>query len=290
MPSKAPPALRPATEQLYRVRLHSALSFTAFGFASSTVLLRAGNGIELLCDWLDLSAAVGAVAVQVVSCSCGALAAAVAQGTAIKLGLKVPHLSEAHWSLAAVRRAVLLGAVSGVVLGGFLGAWNILTDLRKVHGQRLGTAKDLKSIISTVNEGAKDVFQCERATFWALDEKHHELWTVPKEAVIATISSQECDSLIGWVVHRKLLASIADVRKDARFKEWSKQSHESEVVSVLCAPVLQEDTVVGVIELVNKQTSEGKVVAFDKDDEKVAKMIALHVAAFLEEVLTPKGS
>lgn len=103
-----------------------------------------------------------------------------------------------------------------------------------------------------------------------------------------------------WVMNKKKLLNVDDIRKDERFKNSTlvKSAERDEGIlaknatrgeSILIGPVMGGDNngeVIGLVEMVNKRDREknGELCGFDTEDEKLVKLLCVHCSMFIEAV------
>jgi len=184
--------------------------------------------------------------------------------------------------LGITKRVSTFGGVCGVIVGCIIGMSNLLViDLQA--SERAKKAKELESIMMTVMADGRQSLSCERATLWIVDEAADELWSSVAHGVegILRVNYKTGTSVAGWVAVSKQLANIPDVQKDSRWKGNNSESFVTK--SMLCAPVMCDDKVVAVIQLLNKKDGDNSI-AFDGNDEKVLQMLASHVSIFMDQL------
>jgi len=131
-----------------------------FGFMDNTVMIHAGNAIDLsLGVTFGLSTLSSAACGQICSDVAGVSFGGVIDAAAARLGLPSPSFTNAQHGLALVKRVGLLGNVLGVVLGCSLGLLNLLLiDTDQARELKLaaadGDAADFAVIVS--NEERED--------------------------------------------------------------------------------------------------------------------------------------
>ena len=277
---------KPTPLQMRRLFITSAVPFVAFGIVDQSVLLYAGDAIDnTLGVALGLPTLAAAAMGQVLSDTCGVAFGGTIEAAALKLGLPLPGLTDAQQRMGSVKRISTLGGVCGVILGCFIGMSNLLIiDLKAA--ERAKKEKELAKIMKTVMEDGRSALDCDRATLWAVEEEageHGELWSTFASGVNGSLRIPKSESsLAGWVACNNQVINIPDVTKDRR---WAKQTTSDYVTkSMLCAPVVLEDKVVAVIQLLNKLDQNGKIVPFDVSDERALKMMAGHTAMFMSQL------
>mmetsp|Transcript_97719 Transcript_97719/g.174088 ORF Transcript_97719/g.174088 Transcript_97719/m.174088 type:complete len:312 (-) Transcript_97719:215-1150(-) len=118
---------QPSKAQFRAHFIQSMVPMIGFGFMDNTVMIHAGNAIDLtLGVTFGLSTMAAAACGQVCSDVAGVSFGGVIEAAARKLGLPTPGFSEMQLARADVKRVGLLGNVVGVVMGCSLGLCNLL--------------------------------------------------------------------------------------------------------------------------------------------------------------------
>ncbi|MCA9482905.1 MAG: Flp pilus assembly complex ATPase component TadA [Nitrospina sp.] len=120
----------------------------------------------------------------------------------------------------------------------------------------------------------RDVFHCETITIYTLDKEKGEIYSKVKsgDEINEIRVPLNIKSIAGWVGQEKRMVNIDDVynpasltryHPDLKFdKAWDEKSG-IQTQSMLCCPMIYENNVVGVVQLVNRQGGR-----FDHQDEK----------------------
>eukprot|EP00933_Yihiella_yeosuensis_P047859 TRINITY_DN43823_c0_g1_i1.p1 TRINITY_DN43823_c0_g1~~TRINITY_DN43823_c0_g1_i1.p1 ORF type:complete len:351 (-),score=89.24 TRINITY_DN43823_c0_g1_i1:177-1229(-) len=277
------PALTPLQKR--RLFVISAVPFIAFGIVDQSVLLYAGDAIDnTMGVYLGLPTLAAAAMGQVLSDTCGVAFGGTIEALALKLGLPLPGLTDAQQRLTSVKRISTFGGVCGVILGCCIGMGNLLIiDLKAA--ERAKKEKELASIMQTVMADGRSVIHCERATLWAVEHEDKEMWSSIAHGVDGILRiPMDDESIAGWVAQHGELVNIADCSKDPRWGGKSVKSGDFVTKSMLCAPVVLEDKVVAVIQLLNKVDANGKPSGFEEADERMLKMLVGHTSLFMAQL------
>merc|ERR1712113_272840 len=92
------------------------------------------------------------------------------------------------------------------------------------------------------------------------------------------------DSIAASVSRDGTLVNIADVTKDSRFKASNIKDQSFKTHNMIVVPVVIEDKVVAVIQLLNKKDPQGNYAAFVESDERMLKMMTKHTSIFMEQL------
>lgn len=137
----------------------------------------------------------------------------------------------------------------------------------------------LSEMIERVTEIARRMFNASGSSVLLLDEQHDDLifkaatGSIAKQLMSHRIRTQH--SIAGWVVHHGEPLIINDVSKDSRFENIVDRVTGFVTKSVMCAPLVEKDKVIGVIEVVNKLDGTGF-----RDNDLEALVLIAHVAVF----------
>ncbi|CAK0802505.1 unnamed protein product, partial [Prorocentrum cordatum] len=122
-----PASGKPTARQLRRHFVQSMVPMVGFGFMDNTVMIHAGNAIDLtLGVTLGLSTLAAAACGQICSDVAGVTFGGAIESAAMKLGLPSPGFTEEQRRESIVKRLHILGSVVGVICGCSLGLVNLL--------------------------------------------------------------------------------------------------------------------------------------------------------------------
>jgi type II secretory ATPase GspE/PulE/Tfp pilus assembly ATPase PilB-like protein/GAF domain-containing protein len=167
----------------------------------------------------------------------------------------------------------------------------------KATAHAIHSAKNLDDIILGLKENILDLFSADVITIYAIDSEKNEI--VSKfnsnniiNEIRVPISSK---SIAGWVAQEKRPINIADVYKKEDLKKynpeitfdssWDKKSG-LRTKSMLVYPLVHNDKIMGVLQLINKKYGE----RFTKFDQKNILIIADHLALAFnnQQIASPK--
>ena len=184
-----------------------------------------------------------------------------------------------------------VGAIAGVVVGCCLGMTSLLfMDLNAAERQKRN--KELDTIFSTVIHEGSDTLEAERSSLFLVEGG--EAWTrvakgVDGEIRVPLACPKGRRSIVAACVANRETVNIPDAYADARFDQSFDKSSGFTTRSILCVPIFEAAhegdapgprRVVGAVQFINKRGG-----AFGDYDERAAKMLATHVAIFLDDVL-----
>lgn len=118
---------RPTKKQIRAHFVQSAVPMIGFGFMDNTIMIQAGNAIDLtLGVYLGLSTLSAAACGQICSDVCGVGFGGFIESTAARLGLPSAGLTEQQRRLPFVKRVALVAGCLGVTIGCSLGMLNLM--------------------------------------------------------------------------------------------------------------------------------------------------------------------
>ena len=145
----------------------------------------------------------------------------------------------------------------------------------------------LSEMVERVTEIARRMFNASGSSVLLLDKQWSDLifkvatGKVGKQLRRRRIRTQR--GIAGWVVHHGEPLIVNDVSKDSRFDNLADRATGFITKSVMCAPLVEQGKVVGVIEVVNKLDGTG---FRDNDLETlalIARVAVLPICFFREE-------
>ena len=168
--------------------------------------------------------------------------------------------------------------------------WALIRKLNQlqVNRRELNRSSDLLMMIRKILEVALEAVGSENGSVLLYDQADQELVFV---AVIGVRSQELLDyripidqGIAGWVARNRSAALVSDVRNDQRWLSAVDQSVGFHTRSVLAVPLIIEDRLLGVVEVVNSRKED----AFSDQDLQLLMLVARlasFVFGFAEEVL-----
>jgi diguanylate cyclase (GGDEF)-like protein len=132
--------------------------------------------------------------------------------------------------------------------------YNILLKIVKAANDRL----DPQSVIGIIMDNIQKLIPCEAWSILLLSEDQAEL--VFERARGAGSDSltyarlKVGEGIAGWVALRRKATIVNDVAHDRRFNSKFDETTKFRTKSVLCAPLISRNQVMGVVELINKRS------------------------------------
>lgn len=158
-------------------------------------------------------------------------------------------------------------------------------------GQKLSAALDTQQVTEQLLRTVTGLLQAEASLLWLWEKntaQQHRL------ACRGIYHQQSCDlsaidyylpldrSIVGWVAQNEQSVALADVRDDPRFHSGIDTLTGLHTMSLLAVPLRGRETVIGVLEIINKR--EGH---FD-DDAPLIEMLAASAAIAIENATLVK--
>ncbi len=143
--------------------------------------------------------------------------------------------------------------------------------------------EDIGALFYDLMRRLKDVFNIKNWAVFIKDLETKEfvlLGASLRRREIRDIRIPSCDGIVGWVSSKRRPLIVEDVNDDIRAKAEIKLHRVMKTSSMLVFPVMSKDSVVAVIELINKK--KGK---FNKDDLLLLNNISGHISVAVEKVM-----
>ncbi len=168
--------------------------------------------------------------------------------------------------------------------------WNVIGALNELQCnlQVFSASSEILKMVMNILVIALEAVNSENGSILLLDEESDELVFV---AVIGIRSEELTDyripagsGIAGWVKTNKKSALVTDVRKDDRWISAVDQSIGFHTRSLIAVPLILQDRVLGVMEVVNSMTEDHFNNA-DLDLLQLIARLASFVFGFTEESL-----
>ena len=154
--------------------------------------------------------------------------------------------------------------------------WKVIQSLNELQSnpQAITSPSDLLEMVMNILTIALDAAESEDGSILLLDEENDELVFV---AVVGDRAEELMDYRIpagsgvaGWVNLHKKAALVTDVRKDDRWISAVDQSIGFHTQSLMAVPLILEDRVLGVMEVVNSRSED----LFNDKDLELLQLVA----------------
>jgi len=141
-----------------------------------------------------------------------------------------------------------------------LSLWSHLNDSSKVY--------NIHSLLFTITRRCLAIVNAEKCTFYFVDHQNKELWSIQGELNIRMPIDK---GLAGQCATSGEIVNEENVYKNEQFNKGTDEKTGFVTQSMLCVPMKDsEGTVIGVIQLINKQ---GIIPAFDQNDEQILALV-----------------
>jgi PAS domain S-box-containing protein len=156
-------------------------------------------------------------------------------------------------------------------------------DLLNRLGQELGATLDLPRVLEQVSRAVREVVAAAGSLVWLWDEEDPD-WIVCRAAFQPDLARSPLnlrlrsgEGIIGWVAQQGKIAIVSRAQEDPRFSRVIDAHTGFQTHSILAVPLQVRDTVIGVLEVLNK--SEGE---FSGHDRLLIETLAASVAIAIE--------
>ncbi|MBN1478634.1 SpoIIE family protein phosphatase [candidate division KSB1 bacterium] len=148
--------------------------------------------------------------------------------------------------------------------------------------QKISQKKALPLLLQEIMEESKNVLNAEASSLLLYNVEQQKLSfqvaTGEKGKIIEKYSIPLGTGLAGWVAEHRMPLNIEDCYRDARFDpRFDKMSHFI-TKSLMCVPLMREDKLIGVMQVINKRDGE----SFDDIDMHIFETLASQCAIAIE--------
>lgn len=153
-----------------------------------------------------------------------------------------------------------------------------LTLLNKV-GQFFTSSQDVQEITGHLVRAICEFTDTEGSSVWLWDTPTSErlacvaIYSDGKRLPPSQLSLSAGQGIAGWVAQNGESVIVADAHEDTRFSPSSDSQLQFQTRSLLAIPLRAQDTIIGVLELVNKRKG-----TFDQSDQMLAETLASSAA------------
>lgn len=159
---------------------------------------------------------------------------------------------------------------------------NPLQDYRRLIeiARDLASTLDLDTLLTRIVHAAADLSGAEAASILLYDEAAHRLYfqvaTNLDEPTMRGLVVP-MDSIAGWVVSNRKPVRVANVHQDPRYFGVIEETTRFATHSLMGAPLIAKERVIGVLEVLNKRSGE-----FDDTDEDLLTVLCAQAAIAIE--------
>jgi len=157
-------------------------------------------------------------------------------------------------------------------------------DFIEEIGKTLTSAIELNDVLSTIMKKTKTLVKAEAWSILLVDHETGELVfekTAGKKGRKIKMKKERLkigEGIAGWVAQERIPVVVPDVSKDPRFSSRIDTETDFRTKSIICVPIQNKETVLGVLEVVNKSNDE----PFTKEDLDLILRIVDHAAIAIE--------
>ncbi len=157
-----------------------------------------------------------------------------------------------------------------------------LQDYRRLIeiARDLASTLDLDALLKRIVHAAADLTEAEAASILLYDEAARRLnFQVATNMDEPTMRGLlvPMDSIAGWIVLNRKPVRVANVHQDARYFRTIEEVTHFRTHSLMGAPLIAKDRVIGVLEVLNKRSGE-----FDEADEDLLTVLCAQAAVAIE--------
>ncbi len=143
---------------------------------------------------------------------------------------------------------------------------------------------DLGNLLNTIAEKIKTYLNCEESSIFLFNPRKEELYfeiaTGGKEEELKKIIIKKGEGIAGWIAEKKESLMINNCAEDSRFKKTTDKKISFVTNSILGVPVISGDTLIGVVEAINKIEGE-----FSNDDEELLNEFSSFISIPLQNAI-----
>ncbi len=173
------------------------------------------------------------------------------------------------------------GAPSGAEGWSATGEENFVKELFAL-AKGLASTLDVDALLKRIGQSAEQMFLCEASSIMLLDEDQHHLFfkvaTGERGGMVTKFRIKVGEGIAGWVAQNRDTVLVNDVTQDPRFTGQHDQSSGFKTRSLLCVPMMAGGDLVGVVEVLNKKSTDGFSEADKALLESLASLAALAIA------------
>jgi len=156
-----------------------------------------------------------------------------------------------------------------------------LNYLQKIS-QRISEMKSLDVLLFDIMQSCKELMNAEASSLLIYDEEedvlNFEIVTGEKDDVIKKISCKMGEGIAGWVALNRQPLLIEDCYEDPRFNPEVDKLTNFRTKSMICAPMVRNDKLIGVIQVINKKNND----IFLEGDLNIFTILASQCAISIE--------
>ena len=157
-------------------------------------------------------------------------------------------------------------------------------DILRSELTTLYSELDLGNLLNTIAEKIKTYLHCEESSIFLFNPRKEELYfeiaTGEKEEELKKIVIKKGEGIAGWIAERKECVVINNCAEDPRFEKTIDKKTSFVTNSILGVPVISGETLIGVVEAINKIDED-----FSDDDEILLKEFSSFISIPLQNAI-----
>lgn len=157
-------------------------------------------------------------------------------------------------------------------------------DILRSELTTLYSELDLGNLLNTIAEKIKTYLNCEEASIFLFNPRNNELYfeiaTGDSEQELKKIVIKKGEGIAGWIAEKKECLVINNCAEDPRFKKTVDKKTSFETNSILGVPVISGNSLIGVVEAINKMDGN-----FTNEDESLLKEFSSFISIPLQNAI-----
>ncbi|MBV6477568.1 MAG: hypothetical protein HGGPFJEG_00307 [Ignavibacteria bacterium] len=136
----------------------------------------------------------------------------------------------------------------------------LLDEINYFHEvtNRISEKKPLDILLNEIMESCKELMTAEASSLLMYDEVENILWfeiaTGEKGKEVKKVKCNMGEGIAGWVAENRTPLLIDDCYNDYRFNKEFDMKSRFRTHTMICAPMIHKDKLIGVIQVINKKT------------------------------------
>ena len=189
----------------------------------------------------------------------------------------LPEMMRTYWLLAGQAAAAIVN------LRLFQSAQRQAVELSVVNemSRTFASSLDLQRVLKSIIEQVSSALPANACSVFLLDEASGDLIleaSLDSANVPARLRRLPAgQGIVGWVVEHAQAQLVPDVSKDSRYYARIGRATNLAAGSVICAPIIREDNVLGAVQAINKDAG-----AFVQEDLRLLTAAANHAAIAID--------
>lgn len=160
----------------------------------------------------------------------------------------------------------------------------LLKEINYFHEvtRSISEKKPLDILLNEIMESCKELMTAEASSLLMYDEAENYLWfeiaTGEKGKEVKKVKCNMGEGIAGWVAQHRTPLLIDDCYKDERFNKEFDMKSRFRTHTMICAPMIHKDKLIGVIQVINKKTEP----VFNERDFDLFKLLASQCAIAID--------